>query len=52
MQRVLGASLVELPATPPRELGGFAVTTANGTLIEGDLWFRTQSTLATWDCPG
>jgi NADH dehydrogenase FAD-containing subunit len=41
VQRVLGASLVELPATPPGELGAFAVTTASGTRIEGDIWFRT-----------
>jgi apoptosis-inducing factor 2 len=41
VQRVLGGSLAELPATPPGELGAFAVTTATGTRIEADIWFRT-----------
>ena len=41
VERVLGASLVELPAAEPGELGAFDVVTAAGTRIEGDIWFRT-----------
>jgi len=41
VERVLGASLVELHAAEPGELGAFDVVTAAGTRIEGDIWFRT-----------
>ena len=49
VQRVLGASLLEPPATPLGELGAFAVTTASGARIEGDIWFRTFGVQPTTD---
>src|SRR5674476_1613972 len=35
--------------SPPGELVAFAVTTANGILIEGDIWFRTYGVQPTTD---
>jgi NADH dehydrogenase FAD-containing subunit len=40
VQLRLGTTLLEPPATAPGQTGRFTVTTATGTVIEADIWFR------------